>query len=363
MSAPIRIGFIGSGSFARHHAQQLLQQENVQIVACCDIHDETCRSFARDFKVQATYSDYRQMLEKERLDAVTIPASDAVHCPASLAALERGLHVMCEKPMAVSLAEAEQMAAAARKAGTINMVQFSYRSTAALEQARQMVADGHLGRVLHVEASYLQSWLVSKVWGDWRSTSAWLWRLSREHHGGTLVDIGCHIFDFASYVVGDVVEVNCMMRNFEKAPGNIHGQWRLDADDSFVAQVAFANGAIGSVHSSRWATGHLNSLRLRVFGDKGGLCIDTDRGGDKISICVGDFHAHGAHWTEIPVKMPVPGNFARFVRSIRTGVAEGATFEDGLKIQRVLDACARSSAEGRAIRLAEAKPEMSAASI
>ncbi len=363
MSNMLRVGIIGSGSWARFHARCLQEIENVSLIACCDVHDETCQSFAKDFKIESTYSDYREMLEKEDLDAVSIVASDVVHCPAALAALDRGLHVMCEKPMAVTLDEAEQMYAAATKAGTMNMIQFSYRSAPALEQARQLVAEGRLGRIMHVEASYLQSWLVSNAWGDWRKSSAWLWRQSKAHHGGTLVDIGCHIFDFAAYVAGDITEVSCSMKNFEKTPGNIHGEWTLDADDSFVCRTGFANGAIGVVHSSRWATGHLNSLRLRVFGDKGGLAIDTDRGNDKLSVCVDDFHTQNALWTEMPVKLTVPNNFVRFIRSIRSGKAEGATFEDGLKIQRVLDACVRSSKEGRCVSLPANAEETAAASV
>lgn len=359
---PIRIGIIGSGGWAKEHARRYQEQENVELAACCDIHDETCRAFGREFGITAMYGDYRQMLDRERLDAVSIVASDVVHCAATLAAIDKGLHVMCEKPMAVSVAEAEQMASAARKAGVMNMIQFSYRSVPALEQARQLVAEGWLGQIRHVEGSYLQSWLVSKAWGDWRANSSWLWRQSRRHHGGALVDIGCHILDFASYVAGDIEQVGCTLRNFEKCPGNVQNGYTLDADDSFVVQAGFAGGALGTIHGSRWATGHLNSLRLRVFGDKGGLCIDTDRVNSGLSVCVDDFHAQKALWSEIEVKQSVPNNFVRFVRSIRSGNAEGATFEDGLKIQRVLEACVRSSREGSWVRLGASAEAPEAAS-
>ena len=136
-----------------------------------------------------------------------------------------------------------------------------------------MVLAGEIGEIKHVEASYLQSWLVSKFWGDWRTDPKWLWRLSRSHgSNGVLGDVGIHILDFASYGAGlDIDHVFCRLKTFDKAPGNRIGEYELDANDSFTMALDFSNGAFGVVHASRWATGHLNELRLRMYGDKGGI--------------------------------------------------------------------------------------------
>jgi len=348
----IRIAIVGTGSMANSHARNFLQEKGVQLSACCDVEVERAKKFASTYAIPAWYDDYRQMLQKEKLDAVSVVTSDDAHCEVSVAALQKGLHVLCEKPMATSLEEAERMCEAARAAGKMNMIQFSYRPMAALERARQIVTEGLLGHIRHVEASYLQSWLANDAWGDWRDGSRWLWRMSKKHRGGTLADIGCHILDFATYVAGDVVEVSCRLKSFDKGvPGNTWKGYVLDADDSFVASAEFSSGAIGVVHATRWAQGHLNTLRLRVFGDKGSLVVDTDAGWDKLRICVGDFHAKHTLWNTIDAAVPQVSVYSRFIRSIRTGKPEAPTFEDGLRVQRCLDACLRSAETGRPVSL------------
>ncbi|TGS36171.1 Gfo/Idh/MocA family protein, partial [Mesorhizobium sp. M8A.F.Ca.ET.182.01.1.1] len=123
-----------------------------------------------------------------------------------------------------------------------------------------------IGKVRHLEASYLRSWLVSKAWGDWMTESKWLWRLSTKHgSNGVLGDVGIHILDFASYGAGsDVQRIFTRLKTFDKYEGNKIGAYDLDANDSFTMTAELENGAMGVIHASRWATGHLNELRLRI---------------------------------------------------------------------------------------------------
>ena len=116
-----------------------------------------------------------------------------------------------------------------------------------------------------------------KQWGDWRTESQWLWRLSKKHgSNGTLGDVGVHILDFVVYGTDtEIDEVFCRLKAFDKAEGNRIGEYELDANDSFTMTVSFTNGALGVVHSSRWATGHVNELRLRVYGDKGSFEVSS----------------------------------------------------------------------------------------
>ena len=177
---------------------------------------------------------------------------------------------------------------------------------------------GAIGRVIHMEASYLQSWLSSTCWGDWRKQPGFLWRLSKAYGShGVLGDIGVHILDFASYAAGDITRVECRLKTYDKAKGNRVRGYTLDACDSAVIGVELGNGAIGTVHTSRWATGHVNSLLLRVFGDRGGIVVDLDRGYNELQICRGrDIHA--PKWRR--VRCPkTPDLHRRFIKSIRTG--------------------------------------------
>jgi predicted dehydrogenase len=232
------------------------------------------------------------------------------------------------------------------------MINFSYRSLPALERARQLVADGELGKVRHVEASYLQCWLANDCWGDWREQPRFLWRMSRSHNGGALADIGCHILDFVTYVVGDIASLHCSMKSFPKGvPRNTWKGYRLDADDSFFATAEFASGALGVIHATRWATGHSNCLRLRVFGDRGALVLDTDAGSDKLQVCLEKFHARNRLWNELPANLPEVSNYARFIRAIRSGVPEAPTFEDGVRARACQDACIASAATGKPVRI------------
>ena len=219
---------------------------------------------------------------------------DRVHHPTTMQAIAAGKHVFCEKPLATDATKAMEMTEAIEKAGLVGMVNFTYRNSPALQKGRQMVLDGQIGAVRHVEASHLQSWLVGKAWGDWKSESKWLWRLSKKHgSNGALGDIGIHIVDFASYGSGlDVAHVFGRLKTFDKAPGNKIGEYDLDANDSFTMNVDFSNGAIGTIQASRTAAGQLDQLRLRVYGEKGSIEMIYDTGRSYLRACMGPRSRH-----------------------------------------------------------------------
>jgi predicted dehydrogenase len=142
------------------------------------------------------------------------------------------------------------------------------------------------------------------------------------------------------------------MKSFPKGvPRNMWKGFRLDADDSFIATAEFASGALGVIHATRWATGQRNSLRLRVYGDKGGLVVDTDAGGNKLQLCLEKFHARNTLWNELPANVPETPIYARFIRAIRSGVPEAPTFEDGTRARTYQDACIASAETGRPVRV------------
>ncbi|TFH14002.1 MAG: Gfo/Idh/MocA family oxidoreductase [Lentisphaerales bacterium] len=346
----IRIGIVGTGGMAHAHASAFGNIRGCKITACCDIDAARAASFAEQFQIPDIYTNYGSMLADAKIDAISTPTPDALHAPVSIAGITAGKHVLCEKPLATSYAEARRMVSAAKRKGVVNMVNLSYRDAPAIQKAAKIIHSGKLGRVRHVQASYLQGWLTGKHWGDWRSGPNWLWRLSTRHGSmGALGDLGVHIVDFASFPVGPVKQVSCLLKTLPKAPRGRIGQYRLDANDTAAITVEFANGAVGNITATRWATGRVNSLTLSVHCDKGALEVDLDRSTTTLMLCSGK-DVDRARWKEVPCPH-TPNIYQRFIKSIQTGTKDQPDFARGADIQTILDACVRSNATGRAVRV------------
>ena len=346
----IRIAIVGTGGMANGHATAFAQIRGCKVVAACDLIAERANAFAERHGIPHVYSDVDELLADEECDAVSNVTSDSAHAPVSLKAIGMGKHVLCEKPLATNYPDARKMAAAAARAHVINMVNLSYRNASAIQRAHDLIERGDIGRVMHVEASYLQSWLASPYWGEWRKSPGLLWRLSTAHGSmGVLGDVGVHILDFASYAAGDIRSVSCRLKTFPKAKGNRIGQYKLDANDSAVMTVEFANGAIGTIHTTRWATGHKNSLLLRVYGDEGAVVVDLDSSYSELRICRGK-NIDTQQWSVLKCRR-TPTVYQRFIKSIRAGVNDQPDFARGAAIQKALDACFQSDAEGRAVEI------------
>jgi predicted dehydrogenase len=218
------------------------------------------------------------------------------------------------------------------------MVNLTHRASPALEMARSILLSGGIGELRHFEASYMQSWLVGKYWGDWRDPKdRWLWRLSSQHGSrGTVGDIGIHIIDFATYgAASDVVSASPLVRTFHKAKDDRIGEYVLDANDSFVMTAELANGALGTIQASRWATGFANDLFLTLYGTRGALKVFTQGPKATLSMCAGA-DVDTQIWKDVPCP-PVPTIFARFAAAVRTGVNGDPDFRRGADLQRVLD--------------------------
>jgi predicted dehydrogenase len=346
----IKLGIVGTGGMANWHVESFKKAKGCRIVAACDIDQGRVDAFGDRHGIRARFTDVAAMLDAADMDAISVVTTDAAHAPVSLEAIRRGYHVLCEKPLALNYADARKMAQAAERKGVINMVNFSYRKSAALQRAAELVGSGALGRVLHFEASYLQSWLSTQVWGDWRTNPGWLWRLSTRHGSkGVLGDIGVHIIDMASFVTGPLKRVNCKLKTFREIKGRRLGEYPLDANDSAIIHCELSGGGLGVIHATRWATGHANSLRLRVYCERGAAEIDLDKSYMDLNICEGDA-IHKAEWRTIRCKCKdTPDPIARFVRSIRKGENDQPDFRRGAEVQKVLDACFESDREGKAV--------------
>jgi predicted dehydrogenase len=207
------------------------------------------------------------------------------------------------------------------------------------------VRDGAIGTIRHFEASYLQSWLTQDAWGAWDKESQWLWRLSTAHGSkGVLGDVGIHILDFATFIAGQSVsEISCRLATFDKAPGGHIGENVLDANDSATMQVVLDNGALGTVAATRFATGHLNDLRLRLYGDKGGLEVQFEKTVSRLFACL-EPDMKTADWHEVDCPA-VPTIYQRFIAAIRGESAAEPTFARGAELQKMLDRAEQSAVQ------------------
>ncbi|WP_238113327.1 Gfo/Idh/MocA family protein [Yoonia sp. I 8.24] len=333
----IRVLIIGTGGMANEHAESYAAMDGVAVVAGVDPNAQNLHAFNAKHGITHAFDDIQDALAWGEFDAVSNVTPDAIHHRTTIPLLAAGKHVLCEKPLAVNAGDAEEMARAAQAAGVVNMVNLTYRNVPALMQAAEMVAEGKIGAVRHFEASYLQSWLTQPAWGDWRVEDQWLWRLSMQHGSmGVLGDVGVHILDFATFAAGsDTARVSCRLQTFEKTASNQIGAYSLDANDSMTMQVALENGAIGVIHASRFASGHINDLRLRLFGTDGGLEVQFENEISTLRSCIGGDMLTAA-WTDVPLRA-VASNYTRFIDAIRSQTQVSPDFARGAALQRVLD--------------------------
>lgn len=343
-----RIGVVGTGRMARAHVKAFKVLGEVEVPCCCDILEDKVNAFADQLEIEGRYTDYKQMVEAEQLDGITIVAPDSSHAPISIDLLKMGVPVLCEKPMATSLGEAENMLQTARNAGVVNMVNYSKRNSSGLQEAHGLITSGGIGRIMHVESSYLQNWLASNELGDWQTDPHWLWRLSAQNGGsGTLGDIGSHVYDMASFLCGDIDEIYCRLETFDKGvEGNQIGEYTLDANDSMVSTVTFECGALGTIHATRWASGYRNREFIRVYGDEGTVEVDYEQSAGTYRY----YSNKTAEWQTVACK-DTPSNYERFVRAIQSGQRDGSDFSNGYKIQSYLHFSLLSDSQQKPVKV------------
>ena len=333
----MRLLILGTGSMAKAHALAFAAEPDVKVVAAVEPNRERLGQFAEEHDIPNRFASLDEAIAWGQFDAAANVTPDAVYYPTTMQLIAAGKYVFCEKPLATDYPHAREMADAAEKRGIMNMVNLTYRSSPAVQKAREIVLSGEIGGLKHFDASYLQSWLVGKQWGDWQTEDRWLWRLSSAHGSkGVVGDIGIHVIDFATYAAAsDVASLNSRIKTFHKAPGDRIGEYTLDANDSFVISAELANGAIGPIEATRWATGTSNDIHLNLYGDKGALRVTTDGKASSLAICAG-VDVHTQTWREVECP-PVPTNYERFAAAVRSRVNGDPDFRRAAALQQVLD--------------------------
>lgn len=354
---PIRVLLLGTGSMAERHVHFFNQVPGCSIVAGVDISEERVKAFCATHKIPRYFADLDDAIAWGEFDAVTNVTPDAVHHPTTMKIIEIGKPILCEKPLAPSYREALEMTEAAERRGVVNMVNLRYRGLPIMQMGRALIEDGLVGDVRHIDAAYLQSWLVGTHWGDWRTEERWLWRLSGAHGSrGVLGDVGIHILDFASYVADqDPASIHCRLRSFGKAEGDRIGAYGLDANDSFVMSVEFDGGALGVVQASRWMTGYANAMKVAVFGTKGAVEMWFESEAMGMRVCAGP-DVHTQTWRDVECP-PVPNTYDCFIDAVRTGETLEPGFRRAAELQHVLDLAFESDRLGKAVPVQQAPPE------
>lgn len=347
MSAEKRILILGTGGIAHRHAEHFLAIPQIAVVAAVDTQLQRARDFAAEHGIAHAFGSLEEALAWGEFDAAVNATPDPVHKPTTLQMIAAGKPVFCEKPLAVNFEDAMAMTEAIEAAGLVNMVNLTYRNAHAIQMARRMIDEGRIGTVRHFEASYLQSWLTSKHWGDWRTDERWLWRLSSDHGSkGVLGDIGIHILDFVLFGTGlEIAALQARMKTYDKAEGGAIGAYKMDVNDSVAMTVEMLNGALGVIHMSRYATGNLNDLNLAVYGETGALRIWANQLESRLEVCRGE-DMETATWR--PVECPVtPRNEHRFAMALLSGENGQPDFRHAAEVQKLLDLCFVSDREGR----------------
>jgi predicted dehydrogenase len=245
-----------------------------KLVAVCGRNEAAAAEAARRYGYMGYYTDWRKMLEDDRVQLFDNGGPNDAHAEPCIAAAKAGKHVFCEKPLARTAEEAKEMLDAVVKAGVKHQVAFNYRFVPAIRQAYDLISNGKLGRIYHFRAVYLQEWIMPHY------GTPMIWRLQKKVAGsGALGDLGAHIIDLARFLVGDMKSVSAMTRTFitERPTADGKGKGNVDVDDAFVAAVEFQNGAIGTLEASRFAAGRKNYQVLEVNGEKGSIRFNLEK--------------------------------------------------------------------------------------
>ena len=341
---------------------------DIEMTALCGRSEPELAAAATRLGWASHETDWRTLIERDDVDVIDICTPGDSHAEIAIAALAAGKHVLCEKPLANSVAEAEAMAAAAEKASGHAMVAFNYRRVPALALARRLIEQGRLGEIRHVRAQYLQDWLIDPQF-------PLVWRLRRETAGsGALGDLGAHLIDLSQYLTGQHIEsVGALLKTFvaeRPLPGAASGlsasggsgRGQVTVDDAALFTARFDGGGIGVFEATRFAPGRKNAMRVEVNGADGSLAFDFESmnelafydatedsasAGFRRILATEPGHPYMDAWWPpghiIGYEHTFTHEVRDFVLSIASGSAPSPSFADGLQVQRVLAAVEASA--------------------
>jgi predicted dehydrogenase len=246
-----------------------------KLIAVCGRNEDAVAEAARRYGYEGYYTDWRQMLEDDRIQLFDNGGPNNAHAEPCIAAAQAGKHIICEKPLARTAEEAKGMLDAAEKAGIKHAVAFNYRFVPAIRQIKEIIDSGALGTIYHWRAVYLQEWIMPH-YGE-----PLLWRMDKKVAGsGAIGDLGAHIIDLAHFLVGGIKTLSANTATFVKErplPDDPDTMAPVEVDDAFVTIAEFENGALGTFECTRFGLGRKNYNCFEINGEKGSIFFNLER--------------------------------------------------------------------------------------
>lgn len=382
MARPLNLAIIGykfmgkAHSNAYHKAGRFFDLPHELVLkAACGRHEAGLREFADRWGWQEISTSWESVVSRDDIDIVDISSPTHTHKDVAIAAAQAGKHLLCEKPLALSVPEARAMYDAVKAAGVRHVIGHNYRRVPAIQLAKQMIDDGAIGDIFHWRGTYLQDWIVDPHF-------PLTWHLQADKAGyGPHGDLNSHSVDLARFLVGEINTVQCTFANFiherplpdatqetafEAAASE--GTGKVTVDDASFMVAEFENGALGSFEASRFATGRKNYNYFEIYGSQGSLAFNLERlnelqyfsrqdpassQGFRTIMVTESSHPYIAQWWPPGHTIGYEHTFvhqaADLVHSIHDQTEITPNFLDGLRCCEVLDAAATSAREGRRV--------------
>lgn len=368
----IRIGLVGYGFMGRTHSNAYnrisnffpnLEYEPV-LKAVCARNKERVQAFANQWGYESIETDWRILIARDDIDAIDICTPNNMHAEIAIAAAKAGKMVLCEKPLARTVSEAQPMVDAVEKAGVANTVWYNYRRIPAVTLAKQLIDSGKLGQIFHYRANFLQDWTISK---DLPQGGEGLWRLDKNTAGsGVTGDLLAHCIDTAMWLNGGIKDVSAVTETFIKE--RVHTETgevqKVTIDDACIFHCHFDNGSLGVFESTRYARGHKAQKTFEINGEHASIKWDLHdlnrleyfdhrdeselRGWRTIHVTDGDHHPYMDKWWVPGLSIGYEHTFvhqvADFLKSLEDGTACSPTFKEAQETQKVCEAVLDSAA-------------------
>lgn len=343
-----RVAIIGTGNISHYHMDGYLQMpDKVELVACCDIDLEKAKAYAERYHIPHVYADYREMLAKEKIDALSVTTWNREHKNASIAALNAGVNVLCEKPMAMNHIEAEEMLAAAKAAGKLLQIGFVRRYGGDCALAKEFIDSGKAGDIYYAKVQYLRP---NGCPGGWFADQYY-------SGGGPLTDLGVHVMDLARYLAGSPMPVSAYGTTFSNIGHNratvgwsssSEGDFKKDVEDFATGFVRFDNGMILEVETSYNIHIPADVNNVELYGNKAGIKLGEPSTYVMLNGDTGTIEKEGVE-CGLDFNLIFRRETAHFIECVREGKVCRAPAEDGVVLMKMIDAIYESARTGHEV--------------
>lgn len=371
----LKIGIIGYGFMGRTHSNAYRKVANFfdldvkpVLKTICGLEEPVAQAFAERWGFQTYTTDWKKVINDPEIDVVDICVPNNFHAELAIAAAKAGKAILCEKPLALNSAQAEEMVNAVEAAKVPNMVSFNYRRVPAVTLAKKLIDEGRLGKIFHYRSNFLQDWTISS---DVPQGGMALWRLDVKAAGsGVTGDLLAHCIDVAIWLNGDISNVSAMTETFVKERKHVEtGKVEpVGIDDACAFMCRFGNGSLGLFESTRYARGHKALFTFEINGEHASIKWDLHdlhrlewfshkdesalRGWRSIHVTdAGGDHPYMNKWWVPGLQIGYEHSFvhqaADFIASLSTGEPCRPTFRDALQTQYICDKVIESAKAGQ----------------